>query len=110
MVRATVCSTSDGMHFFIWRYGVSLRLRTSFLSKNARPDSLLQADGLLEHRLAVFGGWLLEEHVGTGVDEEADIRRVRRSPSALKCSCATERILRDSKQMKGGVYEQGREN
>jgi hypothetical protein len=28
----------------------------------------------------------------------------------MGCFCATERALSDSKQMKRGVYEQGREN
>jgi hypothetical protein len=28
----------------------------------------------------------------------------------MGCFCATERTLSDSKQMKRGVYEQGREN
>src|SRR5258708_26244535 len=49
-------------------------------------------DGVLEHSVAVFGGWSLEEHVGTGVDEETDTRCIRRPPSASNALALIDRL------------------
>jgi len=49
-------------------------------------------DGVLEHSVAVFGGWSLKEHVGTGVDEEINTRCIRRPSSASNALALIDRL------------------
>jgi hypothetical protein len=78
--------------------------RAAFSRRANQTRSIL---GLADR--SAWNGYRQNSLIGCGREDFLGAQLVHDSLQ-IACFCATERTLSDSKQMKSGVYEQGREN